>query len=111
MSRRSAGSSGLPGLARAVSTLAGATSGCPVDCAETRWMRGGALLHDGVSRRCQHLIGDPIRFLFVDITRLVDLEFGLQTNASFCCTPHTRLSYQPRHRRHTYAGRAPRLLE
>ena len=32
-------------------------------------------------RRCHHLIGDPVRFLFVDIARLVNLEFGLQTQS------------------------------
>jgi hypothetical protein len=33
---------------------------------------------NGVTRwRCQHLIGDPIRFLLVDIARLVNREFGL----------------------------------
>jgi hypothetical protein len=29
--------------------------------------------------RCHYLIGDPVRFLFVDIPRLVYREFGLQT--------------------------------
>ena len=28
-----------------------------------------------------HLIGNPVRFLFVDITRVVNLEFGLQTQS------------------------------
>jgi hypothetical protein len=32
-------------------------------------------------RCCYHLIGDPIRFLFVAIARLVNLEFGLQTHS------------------------------
>jgi xanthine dehydrogenase molybdopterin-binding subunit B len=32
-------------------------------------------------RRRQHLLGHPIRFLFVDIARLVNLEFGLQTQS------------------------------
>ena len=44
-------------------------------------MRGGAPLTVGMRRRCHHLIGDPVRFLFVDIPRLVDLEFGLQTQS------------------------------
>ncbi len=35
----------------------------------------------GMRRRCHHLIGDPVRFLFVDIPRLVNLEFGLQTQS------------------------------
>jgi len=32
-------------------------------------------------RRCQNLIGNPIRFLFVAIPRLINLEFGLQTKS------------------------------
>ena len=46
MSCRSAGSSGLPGLAKVRSTLAGAVSS-PLDCLERRWMRGGAPLIAG----------------------------------------------------------------
>jgi hypothetical protein len=30
-------------------------------------------------RRCHHLIGDPVRFSFVDIPRLVHREVVLQT--------------------------------
>jgi hypothetical protein len=30
---------------------------------------------------CHHLIGDPICFPFVDIARLADLEFRLQTGS------------------------------
>jgi hypothetical protein len=32
-------------------------------------------------RRCQNLVGNPIRFPFVDIRRLINLEFGLQTKS------------------------------
>src|SRR2546430_13212057 len=32
-------------------------------------------------RRCQHLSSDPVCFPFVDIARLVNLEFGLQTQS------------------------------
>jgi hypothetical protein len=45
--------------------------------------------------RCQHLIGDPIRFLFVDIPRLVNLEFGLQTKSVLF---PTLAAFAPRHR-------------
>jgi hypothetical protein len=31
--------------------------------------------------RCHHLIGNPIRFLFVNVPWLVNLEFGLQTES------------------------------
>src|SRR5574337_770832 len=47
-----------------------------------------------MSRCCHHLIGDSIRFLFVDITRLVDPELALQTPSLFFAafraltTPH-----------------------
>jgi hypothetical protein len=34
-----------------------------------------------LSRRRHHLIGDPIRFLFVDIARFINREFGLQTKS------------------------------
>jgi len=32
-------------------------------------------------RRRHYMIGDPVRFLFVDIARFVNLEFGLQTQS------------------------------
>src|SRR5712664_2164880 len=32
-------------------------------------------------RRRQHLMGDPVCFLFVDISGLANLEFGLQTQS------------------------------
>jgi hypothetical protein len=34
-----------------------------------------------VRRRCQHLFSNQVGFPFVDIPRLVNLEFGLQTQS------------------------------
>src|SRR5438128_1705423 len=81
MSCRNAGSSGLPGLARAWSTLGGAANG-------------------GMCRRCHHLISDPVRFPFVDIPRLVHREFGLQTQSLLLAA----LLALPRHTGRTTAG-------
>jgi hypothetical protein len=35
----------------------------------------------GMCGRGHHLIRNPIRFLFVDVTRVVDRELGLQTRS------------------------------
>jgi hypothetical protein len=62
----------------------------PREALDARWGPANGMMR----RRCHHLIGNPIRFLLVDIARLVNLEFGLQTPslllaALLACTQHT----------------------
>ena len=97
MSWRSVGSSGLPGLASARSTLAGAAPVCPLDCPEKRCMRSGAPLTWGTRGLRQHLLGDAISLVLVDIAGLVDTKLRLQ--------PHQLLLAALR----TFAGETGRI--
>ena len=82
MSCLNKGSSGVPGLARAVSTLAGATStrqtGCP-QALDARWYAANSLMR----RHCHRLVGKLVCFLLIFVSRLVDHQFRLYHS---CCT-------------------------